>query len=325
MGLLRELNSAPVTLTSAAALAAQVDGWSPGPIERIDQLDLGAAQSLHDLLDGGAAPNRGGPVDPLFHWVYFRSWPRRNSLGPDGHPLSGGFMPPLRDRRRMFAGGRCTFYAPLYFGQPASATSSLAHCEIKRGRSGELLLVTVRTTITQDYRLCIADEQDLVYRSGPPQPMAVSTATRRSDSPAPTSTVDVRSRQRTTFDAVTLFRFSALTANSHRIHYDLPYARDVEGYSGLLVQGPLVVLSMADMLRRANPGKLATLSYRLHRPIFSGESVDISVSESRGETKPNTTSTDGTPIVARATILDPTGELRASADALFRHEMSSRP
>jgi hydroxyacyl-ACP dehydratase HTD2-like protein with hotdog domain len=314
-----------VTTISASALAAQVDGWSPGPIERIDQLDLGAAQSLHDLLDGGPAPNRDGPVDPLYHWVYFRSWPRRNSLGPDGHPLSGGFMPPLRDRRRMFAGGRCTFYAPLYFGQPASATSSLAHCEIKHGRSGELLLVTVRTTITQDHRLCIADEQDLVYRSGPPQPMPVPTAASRPDRPEPTSNVDVRCRKRTTFDAVTLFRFSALTANSHRIHYDLPYARDVEGHSGLLVQGPLVVLSMAEMLRRANPGELATLSYRLHRPIFSGESVDISVSESRGETEPHTTSTDGAPNVALATILDPTGGLRASAEALFRHEMSSRP
>jgi hydroxyacyl-ACP dehydratase HTD2-like protein with hotdog domain len=314
-----------VTVTSTAALAAQVDGWSPGPIERIDQLDLAAAQSLHDLLDGGSAPYRGGPVDPLHHWVYFRSWPRRNCLGPDGHPLSGGFMPPLRDRSRMFAGGRCTFHAPLYFGQPASATSSLAHCEIKQGRSGALLLVTVRTIILQDHLLCIADEQDLVYRSGPPQPMPISTAARRPDSPEPASDVDVRSRKRTTFDAVTLFRFSALTANSHRIHYDLPYARDVEGYSGLLVQGPLVVLSMAEMLRRANPGELATLSYRLHRPIFSGESVDISVSESRGETEQHTTSTDGTPNVARATILDPTGGLRASAEVQFRHEISSRP
>jgi hydroxyacyl-ACP dehydratase HTD2-like protein with hotdog domain len=314
-----------VTITSGAALAAQVDGWSPGPIERIDQLDLGAAQSLHDLLDAGPVPNRGDRVDPLYHWVYFRSWPRRNSLGPDGHPLSGGFMPPLRDRSRMFAGGRCTFYAPLYFSQPASATSSLAHCEIKHGRSGELLLVTVRTTIMQNHRLCIADEQELVYRSGPPQPMPVSDAARLSDSPEPTSDVDGRRRKRTTFDAVTLFRFSALTANSHRIHYDLPYARDVEGYSGLLVQGPLVVLSMAAMLRRANPGELATLSYRLHRPIFSGESVDVSVSESRGETEPHTTSTDGTPNIAQATILDPTGGLRASAEAQFRHEMSGRP
>jgi 3-methylfumaryl-CoA hydratase len=311
-----------VTITSEAALAAQVDDWSPGPIERIDQLDLGAAESLHDLLDGGPAPYRGGPVDPLYHWVYFRSWPRQNSLGPDGHPLSGGFMPPLRDRSRMFAGGRCTFHAPLYFGQPAAATSSVTHREIKHGRSGALLLITVRTTITQDHRLCTADEQDLVYRSGPSQPM-LTTAARRPDRTEPTSNVDGRRRKRTTFDAVTLFRFSALTANSHRIHYDLPYARDVEGYSGLLVQGPLLVLSMAEMLRRANPGQLATLNYRLHRPIFSGESVDISVSESRGETEPHATSTDGTPNVARATILDPTGGLRASAEALFRDEMSS--
>src|SRR6185437_4597086 len=138
-------------------------------------------QSLRDLLAGDAAPDRGGPVDPLHHWVYFQTWPPPNALGPDGHPRAGALQPPLRDRRRMFAGGRCTFHAPLHFGQPATATSSLADRTIKSGRSGELLFVTVRTTITQAEQLCITDEQDLVYRSGQPTPV-----------PAPAPALDPR-------------------------------------------------------------------------------------------------------------------------------------
>jgi 3-methylfumaryl-CoA hydratase len=138
--------------TQDAPLASQVDGWSPGPLERVDPLEPGAAQSFRDLLADGPGPQDGGRVDPLHHWVYFQKWPPLASLGWDGHPRSGGFLPPLHDRRRMFAGGRSTFHAPLYFGQPATATSALAHREVKHGRSGELLLVTVGTTIVQNGR-----------------------------------------------------------------------------------------------------------------------------------------------------------------------------
>jgi 3-methylfumaryl-CoA hydratase len=266
----------------------------------VDPLEPDAAQSLRDLLAGGPGPQDGGRVDPLHHWVYFQNWSPLSSLGSDGHPRSGGFLPPLHDRRRMFAGGRCTFHAPLYFGRQATATSALAHCQVKHARSGELLLVTVGTTIVQNGRVCITDEQDLVYRSGP-RPQAPDAAAVRA--PAPAADTDVARRRCTTFEAVTLFRFSALTANSHRIHYDLPYARDVEGYAGLLVHGPLLVLSMVGTLCGADAADLATLSYRLHQPVFAGEAVDICLSE-------GTTS--------RVTIVDPTGGLRASAEARFR-------
>ena len=128
-----------MTKTQPAAeimsLAAQLSGWSPGSIELTDPLDPGPAQSLNDLLADGPAPYRGGPVDPLYHWVYFHTWPPRTSLAPDGHPRTGEFMPPLRDRRRMFAGGRCTFHTPLYFSEQTAATSSLANCKLKRGRN----------------------------------------------------------------------------------------------------------------------------------------------------------------------------------------------
>jgi hydroxyacyl-ACP dehydratase HTD2-like protein with hotdog domain len=314
-----------VVITAAAPLAEQVGSWSPEPIERVDKLDPTAARSLNDLLDGEAAPDHGRPVDPLYHWVYFQTWPPLSSLGPDGHPHSGGMLPPLADRRRMFAGGRCKFHTPLLFGQPAVATGSVANWEIKNGRSGELLLVTVRTTIAQEGRLCLTDEQDLVYRSGPPRPATVPSSAAGPNVPGPTHDMTVTSRRRAKFDAVTLFRFSALTANSHRIHYDLPYARDVEGYAGLLVQGPLLVLSMAAMLRGAARTDLATVSFRLHQPVFSGEDMDICVSDSRTGDQPPTCATERSDATARAMIIDPARGLRASAEARFHPERTGRP
>jgi 3-methylfumaryl-CoA hydratase len=199
----------------------------------------------------------------------------------------------------MFAGGRCTFHAPLYFGQTATATSSLAHSEVKQGSSGELLLVTVRTRIEQGDGLCVTDEQDFVYRSGPPR---ARTGAVRPPQPAPVADLDATRQRRTAFDPVTLFRFSALTANSHRIHYDLPYAREVEGYTGLLVHGPLLVLSMVESLNGERDTELATLSYRLHKPVYANETVHLCAS-------------DGARATAR--ILDSGGRVRASADAYF--------
>ena len=304
------------------SLAGQLSGWSPGSIELVDPLAPGPAQSLNDLLAGGPAPSPGGPVDPLHHWAYFHTWPPRTSLAPDGHPRTGEFMPPLRDRRRMFAGGRCTFHAPLYFSEPAAATSSLANYEIKRGRSGEMLFVTVRTTIVQNRRLCITDEQDLVYRSGPPQPVPAPAPVHVPRDPGPAAATGAFSRRRRiAFDPVTLFRFSALTANSHRIHYDQAYAREVEGYSGLLVHGPLLVLSMAGVLRHVGQPKPARLRYRLHQPVFAGETVDVAAIDSVASAASDglvPAPVEGPDAPARVAVIDPAGELRASATAEFR-------
>ena len=231
-------------------------------------------------------------------------------------------MPPLRDRRRMVAGGRCTFHAPLHFSEPAAATSSLANYEIKRGRSGEMLFVTVRTTIVQNRRLCITDEQDLVYRSGPPQPVPAPAPIHVPRHPEPAAATGAFSRRRRiAFDPVTLFRFSALTANSHRIHYDQAYAREVEGYSGLLVHGPLLVLSMADLLRHVGQPKPARLRYRLHQPVFAGETVDVAEINSVASAASDglvPAPVEGPDAPVRVAVIDPAGELRASATAEFR-------
>jgi 3-methylfumaryl-CoA hydratase len=238
--------------------------------------------ALHALLAFTGSPSPDGFLPPLFHHVYFESLVDPTALGPDGHPREG-FLPPIPDRRRMFAGGRLTIAAPLAFGAPAERTAAVVRAERKHGRTGELVFVTVRGEIRQHGRLALVDEQDLVYRSGPAS---------APPEPRPASTVDDLGF---TPDAITLFQFSALTANSHRIHYDLSYAQSVEGYPDLVVHGPLLVLAMAER-RRADPDRplLTSLRYRLHQPLFLGERA----------------------LVCAESVTGPDGTLRASATVL---------
>lgn len=198
-------------------------------------------------------------LPPFWHWLFFLTWPARDSLGADGHPSAGPFLPPLAERTRMWAGGRLWISDPCQVGCDAERTSQLQSVAIKQGRSGELAFVTVRREVRQRGRLVLTEEQDLVYRSGP---------VRRS-SPTPAKAPPDLPWQRPLWtDPVTLFGFSALTANTHRIHYDQDYARDVEGYPGLVVPGPLLALGMAELAR--SQGAVASLRYRLLRPAYTG-------------------------------------------------------
>jgi hydroxyacyl-ACP dehydratase HTD2-like protein with hotdog domain len=216
-----------MTPTTAPApggsLAGQVDGWAPAPVVRSDDLSRAPALALHGLLGPGAAPAPQATVPPLWTCAYFLEWTPPADLGPDGHPRGGGFLPPLADRRRVFAGGRTVFSAPLRFGETAVATSTLAAATVKSGRTGELLLVTVRTEITQGGQLALTEEQDLIYRSGPAPAPGPGTGR-----PAAAPGDGGPARRGTPFEAgpVLLFAFSALIANCHRIHYDLPYVQD---------------------------------------------------------------------------------------------------
>lgn len=169
----------------------------------------------------------------------------------------------------MFAGGRLEVSAPLTLGRPAEQHSRVSQVRPKRGRSGDLLFVTVRSEFRQDGRLCLTEEQDLVYRSGGDAPvptaLALDTQARPHDDASPW-------QQPWHTDPTLLFRFSALTANAHRIHYDSPYTTGVEGYPGLVVHGPLLVLALLELVRRQQPERpVLTLSYRLLKPIFCGE------------------------------------------------------
>ncbi|RKT88239.1 3-methylfumaryl-CoA hydratase [Saccharopolyspora antimicrobica] len=242
--------------------------WRPEPLVETDALRPDPSRALAAALET-AAPD--DVLPPLWHWLHFLDWPRHSELGADGHPAHGHFLPPVPDRRRMFAGGRLTVTAPLRLGVPAERTTSLADVVVKQGRSGEMAFVTVRGEYRQDGELRFVDEQDYVYRSG-------ESSAKNPDAARPTAfpVSGAPWQQAFTGDPVRLFQFSALTANTHRIHYDAPYARDVEAYPGLVVHGPLLVLLMTELARHRAPGReLAGVDYRLRRPVFAGDPVLI--------------------------------------------------
>ncbi|MES5818781.1 hypothetical protein [Streptomyces sp. RG80] len=249
-------------------LSSYVESWTPGPVTDGDPLSADPVAALSAVLDlPGTVAGDGDPLPPLWHWLYFLSRPAQRDLGADGHPSNGHFLPPLPDRKRMWAGGRCEITEPLRLGEPAERVSGLASVTAKRGRTGEMLFVTERREFRQGGRLCLVEEQDIVYRSGhtaAQHPAVVEEFA----SAHPTDPWQLALRP----DPVLLFRFSALTANAHRIHYDAPYCRAEEGYPGLVVHGPLLALLMLELPRRHAPARrVRSLSYRLHRPVFAGE------------------------------------------------------
>ncbi|MET7511680.1 MaoC family dehydratase N-terminal domain-containing protein [Streptomyces albidoflavus] len=249
-------------------LGPYVESWSPGTVTDDDLLSPAPAAALSALLDQREpVAADGDPLPPLWHWLYFLRWPAQRELGEDGHPRHGHFLPPLPDRQRMFAGGRCEIAEPLRLGERAQRVSSLTSVTTKQGTTGELLFVTVRSEYRQQGRTRLVEEQDIVYRSGRSagrHPAELDTAA----VPHAPDAWQLPLRP----DPTLLFRFSALTANAHRIHYDAPYARGEEGYPDLVVHGPLLVLAMLELARREAPSRtVGSVSYRLRRPAFAGE------------------------------------------------------
>ncbi|MEU0839670.1 hypothetical protein ABZ370_09380 [Streptomyces sp. NPDC005962] len=250
-------------------LGSWVQSWTPGPVTAQDPLAAGPAAALSALLDlPGPVAEAGDPLPPLWSWVYFPHWPAQRELGTDGHLRDGHFLPPVPDRQRMIAGGRCEITRPLRLGEPAERVTSLGAVTAKHGGTGELLFVTERREFRQHGRVCLVEEQDIVYRSG--RSSTRHTPVTMADSAAPDRGEPWRLPLRP--DPTLLFRFSALTANAHRIHYDTPYAQGEEGYPGLVVHGPLLALLMLELARRHAPARqVRSLSYRLRRPVFAGE------------------------------------------------------
>lgn len=250
---------------SVNGLASRLASWSPEPVVVRDELDPGPAHALSAVA--GLLPVEDS-LPPFWHWVYFLSWPTHDALGMDGHPEHGHFYPPIPDRRRMVAGGRLEVHAPLRLGVPAERESSLAGVSVKQGRTGELAFVTVRHVISQGGVVGLVEEHDLVYRQGSPR--SGGEVMLASDAPS----ADEPWHQQLAPDTRMLFRFSALTANAHRIHYDLPYTREVEGFPALVVHGPWQVLQMLDLVRRhAGDRRVTRASYRMRSPVFCGEPV----------------------------------------------------
>lgn len=206
---------------------------------------------------GEPAPAHGEALPHLWTWCFFQEPVEEARLGSDGHPARGGFLPPADNRNRMWAGGRVEFIAPLTVGGEAHRLSTIVHIEEKHGRSGALLFVTVRHDYSQEGRLCVREEQDIVYRE-PTPPKAGSgeacPAGEWSEAITPTPTL--------------LFRYSAVTFNGHRIHYDHPYVTATEGYPGLVVHGPLIATLNLRAFVRAHPDKpIRHFAYRGVRPL----------------------------------------------------------
>lgn len=229
-----------------------------------DAMDPVRAQALHATLERpGAPPTAGDPLPPLWHWIYFWSIAPASALGRDGHQAKGHFLPPIDLPRRMWAGSRFTFYRSLTLGAPAERRSSVADIVLKEGRSGQLAFVTVKHRVSDAGGLCLEEEQDLVFRRG-----ANPAKERAPPKPAPSD--PPAWSHRVTADPVLLFRYSALTFNGHRIHYDADYAREEEGYPHLVVHGPLLGLLMCQhAVAEAGVGLPAGYRFRLSRPIFA--------------------------------------------------------
>ncbi|MBU3740537.1 MAG: acyl-CoA dehydrogenase [Rhodoferax sp.] len=218
---------------------------------------LAATLDRPDLMEGQSST-----LPPLWHWLYFLPQAPQSELGADGHPRTGGFLPPVPLPRRMWAGGRITWHAPIQLGERLRKTTTIVSVRHKSGRSGDLVFLVLRHVFTRAHGVSlITEEQDLVYRA-PAQP----------GDPAPqpqAATADAMWSRTIVPDPVLLFRYSALTFNGHRIHYDRPYATDVEGYGGLVVHGPLIATLLADLVSRELSGaQLRSFSFRAVRPLL---------------------------------------------------------
>jgi len=218
-----------------------------------------------DWLDGSGPqrPDPGTPLPSLWHWLYFLPIHRQSEIGPDGHAKRGGFLPPVPLPRRMWAGSDFTFHEPLRIGDALSRTSTIAEVKEKSGRTGSLIFVKVRHEIRRNGSADVAltEHHNIVYRAAP-QPGDASPPPQA----APESSAWER---RIVPDDVLLFRYSALTFNGHRIHYDRKYVTEVEGYPGLIVHGPLIATLLMDLLRRELPeAKVLRFEFKAVRPTF---------------------------------------------------------
>jgi 3-methylfumaryl-CoA hydratase len=236
--------------------------WVGRAQSRTDEVTATPVAALAATLDrDDPPPQRGDPLPPLWHWLYFLPLDRQSALGADGHAKRGGFLPPVPLPRRMWAGGRLTFEEPLRIGDRIERTSRILDVTPKTGRSGPLVFVRVRHEVSGPHGRAIVEEHDIVYRE-PPQPGEARAIPPRARASAVWQRTIVP-------DDVLLFRYSALTFNGHRIHYDRRYVTQIEGYPGLVVHGPLIATLLLDLLRRNRPDAAVTgFSFRASSPLF---------------------------------------------------------
>lgn len=222
------------------------------------------AIALTATLDHPRAPlSAGSPLPPLWHWLYFLPMHRQSEIGPDGHARRGGFLPPVPLPRRMWAGSQFEFRAPIRIGDRMARTSTIDDVTTKEGRTGKLVFVKVRHELRTNGSAepALVEFHDIVYREAQ-RPDDIAPPPQRAEANAPWQREIVP-------DDVLLFRYSALTFNGHRIHYDRKYVTEVEGYPGLIVHGPLIATLLMDLLRREMPSAdVASFRFKAVRPTF---------------------------------------------------------
>jgi len=252
--------------------------WIGRSETRSDLISPTPVAALSATLDRDDPPPAPGTVlPPLWHWLYFTPLTRQSELGEDGHARRGGFLPPVPLPRRMWAGGRFDFHQPLRVGETVQRVSTLQDVTVKEGRSGALVFVCVRHEFSTAHGLALAEEHDIVYRDAPPPSPAGAGAAPGAPQPAPTPAPrDAQFSRLVEPDPVLLFRYSALTFNGHRIHYDRSYVTQVEGYPGLVVHGPLIATLLLDLLRRERPAAtVKRFAFRALRPTFDTQPFTV--------------------------------------------------
>jgi 3-methylfumaryl-CoA hydratase len=248
--------------------AASTKDWLGRTRHDEDEITLSAVQRLAATLDHDPTTfRRGSEMPESWYAILFASVARESTLGPDGHLETGDFLPPLHGTRRMFAGRRTKFIKPLKIGDMVSRLSTVTCAEPKTGRTGPFTLVTVMHEISGPSGLALTEEQDIVYRT------AVEAGTVAAQKKAALATDKPTWSTPIELDPVLVFRYSALTFNAHRIHYDLPYARDVEGYPALVMNGGLTALLLIETARPHLPRPIAAYAARAISPLFVGQRV----------------------------------------------------
>ena len=260
-----------------------------------DRLMPQSLAGLAALLDHEAPPWPSGEVPPLGHWLAFLPNARQSELGSDGHPRLGGFLPPVPLPRRMWAGSRIDFLKPIAIGEAIERRSAIVDIRHKQGGAGDLVFVTLRHEISANGEIAVVDEQDIVYRGH------VGTAPApRPAAPLPADIVRPHAP-----DPIQLFRFSALTFNGHRIHYDRDYARMVEGYGGLVVHGPFqATLLMDHFLRAAGVRRVRRFAFVARRALFDMAPFDLCLAWAPGGARLWTRGGDGRPALTAELTAD---------------------
>jgi 3-methylfumaryl-CoA hydratase len=234
---------------------------------REDIAHPGPVAGIAALLDYAASPWNGNTLPPFAHWLYFPEHARQSELGEDGHPLRGGFLPPIALPRRMWAGSSIAFHRPITLGMPMRRRSRIEEISEKSGRSGQLIFVRLCHDIEIADGLALREWQDIVYRE------VQATSSPRTEVVSPRRS---EVRRQMTADSRLLFRYSALTFNAHRIHYDRDYCRQVESYPGLVVHGPLLATLLLDHALRLDPAmRPLNFSFRAQLPVFDTDSFAL--------------------------------------------------